>query len=92
MLDEDLRKVVRACGFQSVNENLRDDLEKIISWQDILKEVDIRSIEPMYNTLEEDAIAIVNEDIACEKHDDIFFNAPDIEDNFFLVPKVIDRK
>lgn len=92
MLDEDLKKVFRACGFSSVDENLREDLEKIISWQNVLKEVDIEGVEPMYNTLSKDALAITNNDDVIENEDDIFLNAPEKEDDFFLVPKVIDKK
>ena len=92
MLNEELKKVFRACGFSSVEENLRNDLEKIIAWQNILREVNISGIEPMYNTLDDNSKAITNPDDVVKENSDIFANAPEMEDNFFLVPKVIDKK
>ena len=92
MLDEDLNKVFRACGFNYVDKNLCDDLEKIIAWQNVLREVDVQDVEPMYNTLGDGAKAIANTDDVVKENGDIFANAPEMEDNFFLVPKVIDKK
>lgn len=92
MLDEDLNKVFRACGFNYVDKNLCDDLEKIIAWQNVLQEVDVEGVEPMYNTLGDNVMAITNTDSIVQENSDIFSNAPEIEDNFFLVPKVIDKK
>ena len=92
MLDEDLNKVFRACGFNYVDKNLCDDLGKIIAWQNVLREVDIEGVEPMYNTLGDNVKTIANLDEIVKENSDIFSNAPEIEDNFFLVPKVIDRK
>ena len=92
MLDEDLNKVFRACGFNYVDKNLCDDLGKIIAWQNVLREVDIRGVEPMYNTLGEDAKAITNADDIVKENSDIFLNATEMDENFFLVPKVIDKK
>ena len=67
-------------------------MEKIIAWQKVLQEVDIECVEPMYNTLGDDVMAITNTDSIVQENSDIFSNAPEIEDNFFLVPKVIDKK
>ena len=92
MLDEDLNKVFRACGFNYVDKNLCDDLGKIIAWQNVLREVDIEGVEPMYNTLGDNVKTIANLDEIVKENSDIFSNAPEIEDNFFVVPKVIDRK
>ena len=92
MLENDLNKVFRACGFNYVDKNLYDDLEKIIAWQNVLREVDVRGVEPMYNTLGNDAKSITNVDNVVKENGDIFANAPEMEDNFFLVPKIIDKK
>ena len=85
------QKLFKACGLGDVNEEEVHDIENIIKWQDVLKTVDIQGVEPMYNTLENDAIAISNQDIAEEVNEDIFSNAPESEENFFLVPKVIKK-
>ena len=86
------QKLFKACGFGEVNENEVHDIEKIIEWQNVLKTVDINGIEPMYNTLGNDAVAITNNDTAIDARDDIFSNAPEKDDNFFLVPKVVNKK
>ena len=86
------QKLFKACGFGEINEDEVHDIEKIIEWLNVLKTVDINGVEPMYNTLGVDAIAITNNDEVVEARDDVFFNAPEKEDNFFLVPKVVNKK
>ena len=92
MLENDLKKVFRACSFNYVNKNLCDSVEAILTWQKALHEVNIDNIEPMYNTLGNDAKSITNPDEVVKENGDIFANAPETKDNFFLVPKVIDKK
>ena len=77
-----------------IDEKLVEDLDKIVEWQEILKEVNIEGVEPMYNTLGDDAMYISNEDIVEKKNsvEEILANAPESEDNYFLVPKVIKEK
>ena len=86
------QKLFKACGFGEIDEALLSDIENIIDWQDVLKTVDVNGVEPMYNTLGEDAVAIKNSDIPFESKEDVFSNAPEKDDNFFLVPKVVNKK
>ncbi len=88
MLDKKLEKAFRACGFKEVDEKLACDVLKIIDWQVELQKIDTSSIEPMYNTLGE-VDYIYNQDRAVKSGEDIFQNAPESEDNFFIVPKVV---
>ena len=85
----DLAKVFKSCGFNKVDEKLAQDLNKIITWQEKLKQIPIDNIEPMYNTLGDDANYISNDDNIEKENSDVLANAPETEDNFFLVPKVI---
>jgi len=84
-----LDKIFKACGFNKVDEKLVEDINKIVDWQEILKEVSIEGVEPMFHTLGENAKYISNEDEVKNENIDVLTNAPEEEDNFFLVPKVI---
>lgn len=85
----DLAKVFKSCGFNKVDEKLARDLNKIITWQEKLKQIPIDNIDPMYNTLGNDVTYIANDDTIQNENSQILANAPETEDNFFLVPKVI---
>ena len=94
MQEEEVKKLFKSAGFNNIDEKLVEDLDKIVEWQEILKEVNIEGVEPMYNTLGDDAMYISNEDIVEKKNsvEEILANAPESEDNYFLVPKVIKEK
>ncbi len=90
---ENLSKIFKAAGLNYVDEELVKDVARIIEWQQILKEVDIDGVEPMYNTLGENAKYISNEDVVAKETADIFTNAAekevDRQETFFVVPKVL---
>ena len=90
---ENLSKIFKAAGLNYVDEELVKDVARIIEWQQILKEVNIDGVEPMYNTLGENAKYISNEDVVVRENADIFANAAEKEisdtENFFVVPKVL---
>ena len=90
---ENLSKVFKAAGINKVDEELVRDVARIIEWQQILKEVDIDGVEPMYNTLGEYAKYISNDDVVVKENTDIFANAAEKEigdtESFFVVPKVL---
>lgn len=94
MQEEEVKKLFKSAGFNNIDDKLVKDLDKIVEWQEILKEVNIEGVEPMYNTLGDDAMYISNEDIVEKKNsvEEILANAPESEDNYFLVPKVIKEK
>ena len=90
---ENLSKIFKAAGLNHIDEELAKDVARIIEWQQILKEVNIDGVEPMYNTLGENAKYISNEDVVAKETADIFTNAAEKEvdgqETFFVVPKVI---
>ena len=90
---ENLSKIFKAAGLNYVDEELVKDVARIIEWQQILKEVNIDGVEPMYNTLGENAKYISNEDVVAKETADIFTNAAEKEvdgqETFFVVPKVL---
>ena len=72
-------------------EEYSKDLSNILSWMDELKKVDVKGIEPV--TSVNDNKLFEREDLEFKdkvekKH--ILLNAPDKNENYFKVPKVIE--
>jgi aspartyl-tRNA(Asn)/glutamyl-tRNA(Gln) amidotransferase subunit C len=70
--------------------HLRGELNTILAWVEQLQEVDVAGVEPMTSVT---PLAMKKrEDVVTDGGiaDDIVRNAPATEDNFFLVPKVVE--
>ena len=71
-------------------EHLRGELNAILAWVEQLGEVDVAGVEPMTSVtpmkMKVRADEVTDGGIA----EDIVKNAPASEDNFFLVPKVVE--
>ena len=91
MNKQELDKIFKSTGLLEVDNEVSNDLEKIIEWQRVLKEVNIEGIEPLYNTIGDNE-NIYNDDNSIKNNDNIFGNTEEKDDDFFLVPKVIDKK
>ena len=85
----DIEKTFKACGFNDIDKMLADDLDKIVAWQEELQHVDTDNVEPLWNTIGDNAEILHNDDIPMQPDGDVLANAPESEDNFFLVPKVL---
>ena len=70
-------------------ENYRKDLNKIIDHMDELNQIDTTNVEPLFNVL--DTKDKLREDIVLESQSKVEFlgNAPESDDNFIIVPKII---
>lgn len=69
---------------------MQGELNTILGFIDQLNEVDISGVEPMtsvVNVAMKKRVDVVTDG---DKADDIVANAPASEDNFFMVPKVIE--
>ena len=73
-------------------EKILVDLNQIIEWVDQLAEVDTDKISPTFSSFEDDKGMKKREDVVNDGdcREDITINAPNSEEGFFLVPKVID--
>tara|TARA_B100000886_G_scaffold58276_1_gene35902 strand:- start:4052 stop:4345 length:294 start_codon:yes stop_codon:yes gene_type:complete len=73
-------------------ENILVDLNQIIDWVDQLTEVNTDKISPTFSSFENDKGMKKREDVVNDGdcREDITINAPNSEEGFFLVPKVID--
>lgn len=91
MNEQELEKIFKSAGLLEVDNQVGKDLEKIIEWQRVLKEVNIEAVEPLYNTIGDNE-NIYNDDNSIKNNDNIFGNTEEKDDDFFLVPKVIDKK
>ncbi len=69
---------------------MQGELNKILGFIDQLNEVDIDGVEPMTSVV--DVAMKKRTDIVTDgnKAEDIVANSPASEDNFFMVPKVIE--
>jgi aspartyl-tRNA(Asn)/glutamyl-tRNA(Gln) amidotransferase subunit C len=71
-------------------EHLRGEINAILAFVEQLDEVDVTGVEPMTSVtpmaMKKRAVVVTDGEIA----EDIVRNAPQTEDNFFLVPKVVE--
>jgi len=71
-------------------EHLRGEINAILAFVEQLDEVDVTGVEPMTSVtpmaMKKRADVVPDGEIA----EDIVRNAPQTEDNFFLVPKVVE--
>jgi len=70
--------------------HLRGELNTILAWVEQLGEVNIEGVEPMTSVTPMTMKMRADEVTDGDKAADIVKNAPMSDDNFFLVPKVIE--
>ena len=86
-----LLKVFKSSGFNEIDELLATDLNNIVKWQEVLKNINVDNIEPMFSTINEEDCFISNKDVSEREKSNIMHNAPDKDGDFFLVPKIIKK-
>ena len=71
-------------------EKLESEISSIIRWVEALNEVDTDNIDPMSNSLT--GVLRMRDDLVTDgnKVSDILSNSPVDDENFFVVPKVIE--
>ena len=94
---ETVRKVAKLARIDVAEERLEplaNELSGILGWIEQLNEVDIDGVEAMASTVDvtlpmrEDVLA--NDETGGGRPAEIVANAPKTEDNFFVVPKVVE--
>jgi aspartyl-tRNA(Asn)/glutamyl-tRNA(Gln) amidotransferase subunit C len=82
--------LARIAGAEDEIDHLKGELNTILAWVEQLGEVKVEGVEPMTSvtpmTMKKRADVVTDGGIA----EDIVKNAPASEDNFFLVPKVVE--
>jgi aspartyl-tRNA(Asn)/glutamyl-tRNA(Gln) amidotransferase subunit C len=89
---EHIAKLAKLKFTDKEKQKLQGELNKVLDYIDTLNEIpDIDKIEPLENI--NDTENVFREDIPekCLKKEEALKNAPDKTENFFKVPKVIDK-
>ena len=83
-------KLARIAVTDDHAEKMVGELNTILGFVEQLSEVDVEGVEPMTSVVE--TTMKKREDVVTDgnKADDIVANAPLSEDNFFMVPKVVE--
>lgn len=83
-------KLSRIAVTDAEAENLKGELNAILGFVEQLDEVDVSGVEPMTSAVETTMRLRTDEVTDGNKAADIVGNAPASEDNYFMVPKVIE--
>jgi aspartyl-tRNA(Asn)/glutamyl-tRNA(Gln) amidotransferase subunit C len=70
--------------------HLQGELNAILAWVEQLQEVDVTGVEPMTSVTPMTMKTRKDQVTDGGKPEDIVRNAPQSDDNFFLVPKVVE--
>ncbi len=71
-------------------ESMREELNTILGFVEQLNDVDVDGVEPMTSVVDMEMPKRVDEVSDGNIADDVTANAPASEDNFFMVPKVVE--
>jgi len=85
----ELTKLARV-GFEPAERaDLSRQLASILEYVEILNSVDTTGVEPMYSPIEQAAPLRPDEAAASLSREDLFANAPEASDGFFVVPRIV---
>jgi aspartyl-tRNA(Asn)/glutamyl-tRNA(Gln) amidotransferase subunit C len=85
-----ISKLSRIASNEQFEDSMIKDLNSILKFVEQLNELNIKNIEPLSSVVEqklfqrEDVVKIMNE------KEDVLKNSPDKNENYFVVPKVIE--
>ena len=83
-------KLARIAITDTRAEEMQSELNTILGFVEQLNEVDVEGVEPMTSVVDMEIRKRVDQVTDGNKADDITANAPASEDNFFMVPKVVE--
>ena len=72
-------------------EQIRGDLEKILTFVEKLNELDTDNVDPLIYVTDETNVVREDEVKKLASHEDALRNAPKKDSDYFRVPKVIDQ-
>ena len=75
---------------QSKSEKIQNDLETIIELISGLQSIDTANIEPLYSPLEMTSLKHEDKEKSDNEKEKFLKNAPVSNDNYFLVPRVVE--
>lgn len=85
-----IARLARIAVTEDEAEHLKGELNTILGWVEQLGELDVADVEPMTSVVQVDMKK--REDIVIDGGiaDQIVANAPETEDHYFVVPKVVE--
>lgn len=83
-------KLARIAVDDADAERMTGELNAILGFVEQLNEVDVEGVEPMTSVIPLAMKKRADEVTEGERADDIVANAPETDENFFLVPKVVE--
>lgn len=91
--EKTVRRIARLARIKITDEeaqSLQGELTGILNWVEQLSEIDTTSVEPMTRVVAQDLKKRTDRVTDGEIAADIVKNAPMVEDNYFVVPKVVE--
>ncbi|HKZ96729.1 MAG TPA: Asp-tRNA(Asn)/Glu-tRNA(Gln) amidotransferase subunit GatC [Hyphomicrobiaceae bacterium] len=88
-----VRRIARLARIKITDEEakgLERELSGILAWVEQLDEVDTSAVEPMTRVVAQELKMRKDEVTDGEIADDVVRNAPQAEDHFYVVPKVVE--
>ena len=85
-----ISKLSRIASNEKFEKNMIKDLNAILRFVEQLNEVQIDNIEPLASTVEQELIKRDDKVSLMNKKKDILSNSPVDNENFYVVPKVIE--
>lgn len=70
-------------------ETFARQMNEIVGYMDILAETDTSGVEPMFSPMSLTAPPAADEAASFYSRDEVMANAPEQEDGFFIVPRVL---
>lgn len=89
---EDLAKLSRLKFDENEKKSIQQDLEKILSMCEKLKEVNTDGVEPLIYMTNSHTVLRTDEVVQEITKEEALKNAPKTDGDFFRVPKVIDQQ
>ncbi len=90
---DDVRKVARLSRIKITEdrvEPMTQELNGILAWIEQLGEVDVDGVEPMTSVVAADLPMREDEVTDGNRQSDVLANAPNAQDGFYVVPKVVE--
>ena len=71
-------------------DELSSQLSSILDWVEQLNEVDTENVEPLSNVVSSELPLREDQETKEDKSKEVLNNAPEVHDNYFVVPKVVE--
>ena len=85
-----ISKLSRIASNEKFEDNMIKDLNAILKFVEQLNEVTIDNVEPLYSTVDQELIKRDDTVSLMNEKKDILSNSPEDNDDFYVVPKVIE--